>query len=62
MDSLARDSYWATTNGNVCGYSSAGSQLFRLAVGASVDSYPAIGRDGTLYVGTTGGMLYAIGL
>lgn len=55
------DSYWATTNGNVYGYGPSGSQLFRLAVGASVDSYPAIGSDGTLYVGTTGGTLYAIG-
>jgi len=53
--------YWATTEGNVYGYREDGTQLFRLATGSSVDGYPAIGADGSLYVGTTGGTLYAIG-
>lgn len=55
------DTYWGSTSGNVYGYRADGSKLFRLTVGASVDSYPAIDGDGTLYLGTTGGTLYAIG-
>lgn len=53
--------YWATTGGHAYGYDAAGHQLFGLDVGAEVNGYPALGGDGTLYLGTTGGLLYAIG-
>lgn len=55
------NAYWGTTAGNVYGYTSSGGHLFSLATGSSIDSYPALGRDGTLYVATTSGTLYAIG-
>jgi outer membrane protein assembly factor BamB len=55
------DIYWATTAGNVYGYTAAARQLWHLAVGAGVESYPALGADGTLYLGTTAGRIYAIG-
>jgi outer membrane protein assembly factor BamB len=54
------NTYWASLSGNIYGYSSAGRQLFRLNVGQRIDGYPALGQDGTLYVGTTRGELYAI--
>ncbi len=55
------DFYWATTQGHVYGYTAAGHQLFHLDVGAGVNSYPALGADGTLYLGTGAGTLVAIG-
>jgi len=53
--------YWGTTEGNVYGYRRDGSRLFHLPTGSPIDGYPAIGGDGSLYIGTTGGTLYAIG-
>jgi outer membrane protein assembly factor BamB len=55
------DAYWGTTAGNIYGYTSTGVQLFAVATGSSINSYPALGPDGTLYIGTTAGTLYAIG-
>lgn len=55
------DAYWGTTAGNIYGYTAAGTMLFTLATGSSITSYPALGGDGTLYLGTTAGALYAIG-
>jgi outer membrane protein assembly factor BamB len=55
------DSYWGTTAGNIYGYSSTGTMLFTVATSSSINSYPALGADGTLYIGTTAGTLYAIG-
>ena len=55
------DSYWGTTAGNIYGYSATGTMLFSVATGSSINSYPALGGDGTLYIGTTAGALYAIG-
>lgn len=57
----AGDFYWGTTQGHVYGYDRRGRSLFHLAVGAGVNSYPALGADGTLYLGTTAGRLIAIG-
>lgn len=57
----AGDFYWGTTAGNIYGYRRDGTQLFHLAVGSPIDGYPAIAADGTLYVGSTAGTLYAIG-
>ncbi len=55
------DFYWATTKGNIYGYDASGRQLLHVSAQDSIDSYPALGADGTLYVATTGGELYAIG-
>lgn len=57
----AGDFYWATTQGHVYGYDRRGQPLFHLNVGSGVNSYPALGADGTLYLGTTAGRLIAIG-
>jgi outer membrane protein assembly factor BamB len=56
----AGNQYWASMSGHVYAYDRAGKHLFTVAVDAGVDGYPALGGDGTLYVGTTTGMLYAI--
>ncbi|MHC5795923.1 outer membrane protein assembly factor BamB family protein [Lacisediminihabitans sp. FW035] len=55
------DTYWGSMNGRVYGYDANGHRLFALSVDSGVSSYPALGVDGTLYVGTVGGLLYAIG-
>jgi outer membrane protein assembly factor BamB len=55
------DVYYGTVAGSVFGYDAAGKQLFELKTGGSVDSYPALAPNGTLLVGSTDGMLYAIG-
>ena len=55
------DVYWASTAGNIYGYDRSGHRLFTVATSASIDSYPALGADGVLYVASTSGVLYAIG-
>jgi outer membrane protein assembly factor BamB len=57
----AGDAYYGTFTGHIYGYGPTGKQLFDLATGTLIYSYPAIGGDGTLYLGTTTGKLYAIG-
>lgn len=53
--------YWASTAGNVYGYRPDGTRLFRLGLDGGSNSYPALGGDGTLYLGSTAGTFYAIG-
>ncbi|WP_375503171.1 PQQ-binding-like beta-propeller repeat protein [uncultured Jatrophihabitans sp.] len=55
------DFYWATTAGHVYGYDRNAKQLFHLDVDGGVNSYPAVGGDGTLYLGTTNGSVCAVG-
>lgn len=55
------DAYYGTVSGHIYGFSASGRQLFDIATGATLDSYPAIGADGTLYIGATSGKLYAVG-
>lgn len=55
------NTYWGSMNGTVYGYDANGYRLFALSVDSGVSSYPALGADGTLYAGTVGGVLYAIG-
>lgn len=55
------NAYWGTTGGYVYGYAGDGHQLFELLAGESIDSNPALGGDGTLYIATRKGTLYAIG-
>lgn len=53
------DTYWASTTHHVYGYAPDGSKLFTAQVDSDVWSYPALGADGTLYLGTTAGTVYA---
>jgi outer membrane protein assembly factor BamB len=53
--------YWATMSGLIHGYTATGTALFSLPASAAIDGYPALGSDGTLYVGTTEGDLIAVG-
>ncbi len=55
------DVYFGTVVGHVYGFGPDGRQLFDLDTGATVDSYPALGPDGTLYIGSANGRLYAVG-
>ena len=57
----AGNSYFGTRVGHVYGFSAKGIRLFDIDTGATVDSYPALGADGTLYIGSESGELYAIG-
>lgn len=57
----AHDVYWGTRLGHVYGRTAAGAQLFDIATGATVDSYPALTGDGLLVVGVTDGRLLGIG-
>jgi len=53
--------YFGTVVGHVYGFGPDGRQLFDVNTGATVDSYPALGPDGTLYIGSANGRLYALG-
>ncbi len=53
--------YFGTVVGHVYGVGPDGARLFDLDVGSTVDSYPALGADGTLYIGSSDGVLHAIG-
>jgi outer membrane protein assembly factor BamB len=54
------DAYIATQTGWIYGFGPDGRQLFALNAGSAINSYPAIGGDGTLYFGTVHGDLLAI--
>ncbi|WP_440308501.1 outer membrane protein assembly factor BamB family protein [Jatrophihabitans sp.] len=53
--------YWATTGGNVYGVTASGQPMWQAQVDGAVDDYPALGADGTLYIGTSNGTLTAFG-
>ncbi|MFN2507021.1 MAG: PQQ-binding-like beta-propeller repeat protein [Acidimicrobiales bacterium] len=53
------DVYFGTVVGHVYGFGPDGRRLFDFDTGATVDSYPALGGDGTLYIGSANGTLYA---
>lgn len=55
------DVYFGTRPGHIYGFAPDGRRLLDIDTGATVDSNPALGPDGTLYVGSENGMLYAIG-
>lgn len=52
--------YWGTRLGHIYGRAPSGEQLFDIATGATVDSYPALTADGLLVVGVTDGRLLGI--
>jgi outer membrane protein assembly factor BamB len=54
------DVYFGTRPGHVYGFAPTGRRLFDLDTGATVDSYPALARDGTLLIGSESGWLYAV--
>ncbi len=53
--------YFGTRTGHVYGFSALGKRLFDIDAGDTVDSYPALGPDGTLYIGSESGTFYAVG-
>jgi outer membrane protein assembly factor BamB len=52
--------YWGSRSGHLHAVDAAGTVLFDLDTGATIDSYPALG-DGLLVVGVTDGRLLAVG-
>lgn len=54
------DMYFGTRPGHIHGFASDGRRLFDIDAHATVDSYPALTADGTLLIGATNGVLYAI--
>jgi outer membrane protein assembly factor BamB len=54
------DLYAGTKAGHITGFRADGSQLFDIQADDVVDSYPAIAGDGTLLIGSSNGILYAI--
>jgi outer membrane protein assembly factor BamB len=57
----AGDVYYGTNGGVIYGYAASGRQLFAVATGQTVDSYPALSAAGDLLIGSDNGYLYAIG-
>jgi outer membrane protein assembly factor BamB len=53
--------YFGTAAGHIYGAAPDGTILFDIDTGGVVDSYPALGPDGTLYIGSSSGTLYAVG-
>lgn len=52
--------YFGTRPGHIYGFSMDGRRLFDIDAHNTVDSYPALTADGTLLIGATNGMLYAV--
>ena len=52
-------SYVGTAPGHVVGFAPGGALMFDVDVHAIVESYPALGADGTLYIGSQDGVLHA---
>jgi len=53
--------YFGSRTGHIYGFSYDGRKLLDIRTGGTVDSNPALGPDGTLYVGSEDGFLYAVG-
>jgi outer membrane protein assembly factor BamB len=57
--------FYGSTNGNLIAISPNGTELWRLPIGVTCESAPAIGEDGTIYIGSWDadgiGLLNAIG-
>lgn len=53
--------YFGTRLGHVYGFSQRARPLFDVDLGAAIDSYPTLTRDGLLVIGTEAGTLTAIG-
>jgi outer membrane protein assembly factor BamB len=56
----AHNVYFGTQGGHIYGFGYGGTRLFDVNAHSAIDSYPALGADGTLYIGTEQGKLYAI--
>ena len=52
--------YVGTRLGHIEGFDRAGALLFDVDTKDTVDSYPALSADGTLLIGSSNGLLYAI--
>ncbi len=54
------DVYFGSRTGHLYGFAYDGRRLFDIQTGATADSNPALGPDGTLYAGSEDGFLYAV--
>lgn len=54
------DVFFGAHGGEVFGFDPQGRRILHVTTGASVESYPAVGRDGTVYIGSEDGRLYAV--
>lgn len=52
--------YFGGADGSLHAFTIGGEPLFTFATGGPIDSSPALGADGTLYVGSTDGFVYAL--
>jgi outer membrane protein assembly factor BamB len=52
--------FYGTRSGHIFGVGPTGKVLFDVEVGGTVDSYPALGVDGTLFIGSSNGQFTAI--
>jgi outer membrane protein assembly factor BamB len=52
--------FYGTRSGQVFGVGPTGEQLFDIDIGGTVDSYPALGPDGTMYIGSSNGVFLAV--
>ena len=52
--------YVGTRLGHIEGFAANGDRLFDIDTHDTVDSYPALTADGTLLIGSSNGILYAI--
>ncbi|MGH9071177.1 MAG: PQQ-binding-like beta-propeller repeat protein [Acidimicrobiales bacterium] len=57
----AHDAYFGTQGKHIYGYAYDGRKLFDIDAHAPIDSYPALGGDGALIIGTEKANLYSIG-
>lgn len=53
--------YFSGQNGHAYGFDGDGTELFDVALGGQVDSYPALTADGALIIGSRNGFVTAIG-
>jgi PQQ-like domain len=52
--------YFGTRLGHIYGFSASGERLWDIDTDDTVDSYPALTADGTLVIGSSNGLLYAV--
>lgn len=52
--------FFGAHGGEIFGFDRSGKRIVHVTTGGSVDSYPVVGPDGTLYIGSEDGRLYAI--
>jgi len=54
------DTYWGTHAGELWGFDPSGRVVLHQRTGGSVESYPAVGQDATVYIGSQDGRVWAV--